>query len=108
MDGLNYFKNHKIKFVISNNNNKLFSSSPILDNGTFESTNIPLYLLKPSYNVCFYDSNDKLVGIYEKTLEFKDEKSQFTFTMSDGAEIYFLIIQKLQKISLLLITKMQE
>ena len=66
-ENLNYFKNHKIKFVISNNNNKLFSSSPILDNGTFESTNIPLYLLKPSYNVCFYDSNDKLVGIYEKT-----------------------------------------
>ena len=88
-ENLNYFKNHKIKFVISNNNNKLFSSSPILDNGTFESTNIPLYLLKPSYNVCFYDSNDKLVGIYEKTLEFKDEKSQFTFTMSDGAEIDF-------------------
>ena len=77
-------------FVISNKNNKLFSSSPILDNGTFESTNIPLYLLKPSYNACFYDSNDRLLGIYLKTIDgmqYKDENSRFEFTMPDGNKI---------------------
>ena len=86
----NYFVNNKIKFVISNKNNKLFSSSPILDNGTFESTNIPLYLLKPSYNACFYDSNDRLLGIYLKTIDgmqYKDENSRFEFTMPDGDKI---------------------
>ena len=86
----NYFVNNKIKYVISNKNNKLFSSSPILDNGTFESTNIPLYLLKPSYNACFYDSNDRLLGIYLKTIDgmqYKDENSRFEFTMPDGDKI---------------------
>jgi len=39
----NYFANNKIKFVISANNNKLFSSSPILDNGTFDSTNRAIF-----------------------------------------------------------------
>ena len=86
----NYFANNKIKFVISANNNKLYSSSPILDNGTFESTNIPLYLLKPSYNACFYDLNERLLGIYLKTIDgmqYKDENSTFEFTMPDGDRI---------------------
>lgn len=86
----NYFVKNKIKFVISANNNKLYSSSPILDNGTFESTNIPLYLLKPSYNACFYDLNERLLGIYLKTIDgmqYKDENSTFEFTMPDGDRI---------------------
>ena len=87
----NYFVKNKIKFVISdNNNNKLYSSSPILDDGTFESTNIPLYLLKPSYNACFYDLSGRLLGIYLKTIDgikYKEENSRFEFEMSDGDKI---------------------
>ena len=86
----NYFVNNKIKFVISANNTTLFSSSPILDNGTFESTNIPLYLLNPSYNAFFYDLNDRLLGIYYKTIDglvYKNDNSLFEFTMPDGTNI---------------------
>ena len=86
----NYFANNKIKFVISANNNKLFSSSPILDNGTFDSTNIPLYLLKPRYNAFFYDLNGRLLGIYEKAIDgmvYENDNSLYEFTMPDGTNI---------------------
>ena len=45
---------NKIFFIISNHN-KLYSSESLSDRGEFQKIEIPINLLKPSFNIKFYD-----------------------------------------------------
>jgi len=59
---------NKIFYLISNKT-KLYSSEALNDYGKFNITNIPINLLKPKFNIQFYDFKKKIVGDISLALE---------------------------------------
>ncbi len=52
---------NKICYLISNKT-KLYSSEGLSDNATFNNIDIPINLLKPQFNITFYDFKKKIIG----------------------------------------------
>ena len=74
-----YFVDNKIYYFITCNNQKIYKSSLISNNGTFESIYIPNCLLEPNYKVTFYYKNHQRMFQIERTIEQikKCKKSMF-------------------------------
>ena len=65
---INYFLKNKIIFVIICKEHKIYSSESINNDGTFNSIEIPSFLLLPFYTVNFYSSNNKIIGSFKKKI----------------------------------------
>ena len=59
---------NKIFYLISNNQ-KIYSSEALGDNGKFTVINIPINLLTPNFKIQFFDCQKKCVGNIQTTLE---------------------------------------
>ena len=88
-----YFVENKIYYFITCNNQKIYRSSLISNNGTFESIYIPNCLLQPKYTVTFYNKNHQRIFQFEKTTDQVKAgvKSQFKLNnyivLVDNSEI---------------------
>ena len=65
----NYFEYNKLKFVITCNNKKIYSSEDISKEGEFQTVQIPTCLLEPLYTVSFYNSYNQLVVSFDKSIK---------------------------------------
>ena len=64
----NVLKKNKFYYAISNENNDLYQSSEISDEGILDSINIPINLLEPSYTVSFYNLSNELLVSFDSTI----------------------------------------
>ena len=64
----NVLKKNKFYYSISNENNDLYQSSEISDEGILDSINIPINLLEPSYTVSFYNLSNELLVSFDSTI----------------------------------------
>ena len=65
----NFFAYNKYKFIITNNNEKLYSSEQNDDNGAFLPALIPASFLQPFYTINFYNMQNQLIATINKTLQ---------------------------------------
>ena len=66
---LNYFSNHKLIYLITCKEQKLYSSEEISSEGTFNPIEIPICLIQPFYTFNLYDSHHKLLYTFNKKID---------------------------------------
>ena len=66
---LNYFSKHKLIYLITCKEQKLYSSEEISNEGTFNPIEIPVCLLQPFYTFNLYDSHHKLLYTFNKKID---------------------------------------
>ena len=64
----NYFSKHKLIYLITCKEQKLYSSEEISSDGTFYPIEIPICLLQPFYTFTLYDSHHKLLYTFNKNI----------------------------------------
>ena len=65
----NYFSKHKLFYLITCKEQKLYSSEEISSEGTFSPIEIPICLLQPFYTFNLYDSHHKLLHTFNKNID---------------------------------------
>ena len=63
----NYLINNKMYYFITCNNEKVYKSSLISNDGTFENIYIPTCILQPIYTVSLYNSQKQLIFSFNRT-----------------------------------------
>jgi len=65
----NYFSKHKLVYLITCKEQKLYSSEEISNEGTFNPIEIPICLLQSFYTFNLYDSHHKLLHTFNKKID---------------------------------------
>lgn len=65
----NYFSKHKLIYLITCKEQKLYSSEEISSDGKFNPIEIPICLLQPFYTFTLYDSHHKILHSFNKKIE---------------------------------------
>ena len=75
-----YFSNNKYYYFITCNNEKVYKSSLISNDGTFENIYIPTCILQPNFMVSFYNSENQLIISFNRNTD--DIKSNPKFQLA--------------------------
>ena len=75
-----YFSNNKYYYFITCNNEKVYKSSLISNDGTFENIYIPTCILQPNFMVSFYNSENQLIISFNRNTD--DIKSNQKFQLA--------------------------
>ena len=92
----NYFYNNKFYYFITCKNKKVYKSSLISNDGTFDNIYIPTCILQPNYILSFYNSQKQLIVSFNRTtndikmnqkIQLKIPISNKTLYLEDNSEI---------------------
>ena len=75
-----YFSNNKYYYFITCNNEKVYKSSLISNDGTFDNIYIPTCILQPNFMVSFYNSENQLIISFNRNTD--DIKSNQKFQLA--------------------------
>ena len=80
-----YFLQNKVYYVITSNNKKLYQSSLITKEGTFEYIDIPICLLKDGYSVKFFNTYKQQIYSFKGTIQqVRQEKKVYQIPNKDN------------------------
>ena len=99
-DDKDYFKKNKYIFKINCNNQKIYSSESINNEGFFNQVIVPCFLLNPEYTIEFYECKDnKLKGNYSVSLNqlrCKSKTNNLTFKIPISKNIFLSVYDNSQ------------
>ena len=88
----NFFTNNKFYCVITSNNKKLYKSSLISNEGTFEPIIIPICLLQPKYTISFYNKKEHLICTFDRTTQNVQSEQKIALQFPNGYMRYISLI----------------
>ena len=99
-DDKDYFKKNKYIFKINCNNQKIYSSESINNEGFFNQVIVPCFLLNPEYTIEFYECKDnKLKGNFSVSLNqlrCKSKTNNLTFKIPISKNIFLSVYDNSQ------------